>query len=392
MPSVSRLASSPALAHLRRAGEARPAPRPAPKAQPAAPARPAAPAPAVDATAAVRSFLATYDAAAIAGRALRPVDLDKKLTGSNVKFRAEDEQGNSYTFKPFKPWHTGFEQEQFALALRARAGEPYLPVVPQRLTLPTGRTLEGYVKPRLRGTDDLEGAPKSWSKPQRAQLLADAAWAEFLGNYDLKLDQYKTFEVEGVKGKVLLNADWDCALTDYLREPQPLDRYKALKGGLTAAGVVPAAPPAQSLLYEAYVRGKVELDFAPMFDAVSRIEKLSEAEIRAALAPLCARRFEGGQAWGRFETPEDLVQAVLGRQKTLRGELGDLKAALDEERAYLASRKDKFLPSWREVKTWARDKWMHLGNAFVESPLLGVLNRINQKKEARRLGIEAPGT
>ena len=391
MGTIARLGSSLPPARLQRAAAPERAVRAATERKPAAPARAPQPLSTADVQAKVRAHLAGYDASTIAGRTLKPVDLDKKLTGSNVKFRAEDEAGNSYTFKPFKPWHSGFQQEQFALALRTKAGEPALPVVPQTLTLPTGRTLEGYVKPRLKDTDDLSGSPAKWSKPQRDQLLADAAWAEFLGNYDLKLDQYKTFKVEGVEGKVLLNADWDCALTDYGHDPQKLDRYKALKGGLTAVGLVPAAPPAQALLYEAHVRGKLELDFRPMFDAVGRIEKLSESDIRAALAPLLARRFENGQRWGDFQKPEDVVQAVLVRQATLRRELTGLKEALDEERSYLASRKDKLLPSWREVKTWAKDKWMHLGNAFVQSPLLGVLNRINQRKEAKKLGVDAPG-
>ena len=38
--------------------------------------------------------------------------------------------------------------------------------------------------------------------------------------------------------------------------------------------------------------------------------------------------------------------------------------------------------------TWVNEKWMHLGNWFVQSPLLGWMNRRSQHKAAEEMGIK----
>jgi hypothetical protein len=316
---------------------------------------------------------------------LHQTDIGQKLTGSNVKFRAEDEAGHKVTFKPFQLGSVNFERDEFATTLRREAGEATIALEPQSLTLPNGQTFPGYVKPRFK-SDDMPSDVVQWNSTERAELLADSAWAEFLGNYDLKLDQYKVVDLKD--GKAAVDVDWDCSLLDYLR-PQPLDRFKAYKAGLTEKGLLPAAPTTQSLLFEDYVHGKTDLDFAPMYEAIGRIEQLSEAQIREALAPFAEKQFANGGTFGPFKSADELVGAIVGRQKNLRATFQKFEGSLKEERAFYLDRKDHLLPDTREVKTFVKEQWAHLGNWFVKSPFLGMLNRVSQRHAAKALGIES---
>ena len=321
----------------------------------------------------------------IAKATLTPTDLDKKLTGANVKFHAEDAAGNKFTFKPYEAGSTNFQRDHFAGTLRAEAGEAVVRVIPQTLTLPSGQKLEGYVKPKFGKSEELPSDPAKWSDVQRAELLADAPWAEFLGNYDLKLDQYASVALnDDLTQKALIDGDWDVSLSDY-EHPSDLNRFKAFKVGLAAKNIVPAAPPTQNLMYESYVHGKIDLDFAPMYAAIGRIEALPEKDIRAALAPFIAARFAEGKPFGEYKTGEELVQGVLLRQKTLRTTFQDFEGALKSERKHYDERS---LPNLKDAKTMIQEDWMHLGNWFVQSPLLGWMNRHSQRKEAEKLGIK----
>ncbi len=323
--------------------------------------------------------------AEIAGAKLTPTDLDKKLTGANVKFHAEDAKGTKFTFKPYQPGSTNFQRDQFAGTLRAEAGEAVVRVIPQKLTLPSGQKLEGYVKPKLGKTEALSAEPTQWSEVQRGQLLADAPWAEFLGNYDLKLDQYASVSLDDkLPQKALIDGDWDVSLSDY-EFPQPLDRFKAFKVGLTAKNIVPAAPPTQNLMYEAYVHGKIDLDFQPMYAAIGRIQALPEKDVRASLAPFIAAQFAKGKSFGQYKNGEELVQAVLARQRSLRTKFEGFETSLKTERTHYQNRN---VPSPSDGKTWVKEKWMHLGNWFVQSPLLGWMNRRSQHKKAEEMGIK----
>ncbi len=315
---------------------------------------------------------------------LTPADLDKRLTGSNVKFHALDVAGDKFTFKPFEPGSTNYQRDLFAGTLRAEAGEAVVRVVPQKLTLPSGQTLDGYVKPKLSKTDELPSDPAKWSQVQRSEILADAPWAEFLGNYDLKLDQYAAVSLgDKLSEPAVIDGDWDVSLSDY-EHAGPLDRFKAFKVGLAAKNLVPAAPPTQNLLYEAYVHGKLELNFLPMYAAIDRIEALPQKDIRAALAPFIAAKFADGKGFGPYKNGEELTQAVLGRQRTLRSKFQTFEGSLKAERQHY---QDEKIPTPSDVKTWVKEKWMHLGNWFVKSPMLGWMNRLTQAKTEKKMGI-----
>jgi hypothetical protein len=322
------------------------------------------------------------DAGKLETATLHQTELDKPLTGANVKFRAEDDKGTKVTFKPFETWTTNFERDEFAQKLRSEAGEVTIPVIAQKLTLANGKTVEGYVKPRFK-SDDMPTEVVNWNPTERGELLADSAWAEFLGNYDLKLDQYK--EVTTDQGKQVVDVDWDCSLQDY-EDPTKLDRFKLMATGI-AKHLFPAAPTSQSLLFEDYVHGKTDLDFTPLFDAVGRIENLSEAQLREAIKPFTDKQFANGGTFGAYKTSDELVAAVVGRQKNLRAEFTGFVGELKAEREFQASREGK-LPDLQQVKTFVKEKWQHLGNWFVKSPFLAMTNHWSQHQAAKRLGID----
>ncbi len=342
----------------------------------------------------------------ISAAQLHVVDLGQKFTGSNIKFHAEDgsDPAHKFTFKPFNPASTNFEKDVMGNSIRARGGEASAQPVPQSLTLPDGQVLDGYVKPHVKG-DDLTGDPTKWSPGVIDSVLADAPWAEFLGNYDLKLDQYKVIKV-GEKDKdargegtaaaqsdtkderptVAVNRDWDTVMSDYQQQDH-LDRYKAFKTGIVAKGWLPAAPPAQNLLYEAYVKGRLDINFAPMFEAIERIQAIPDADIAADMKPFLDKTFAKGKTFGPYKSPNELVAAVLDRKAHLKENFERFVQDLKDERAGLAADKARFIPTMRELRTWLRDSWMHLGEWFVESPLLKKLNQHTQHKEAKKLGI-----
>ena len=247
----------------------------------------------------------------IAKLELRPVaGADKALSGASAKLVVEAD-GQRYVAKLRDTKYLKLEREQFAHALRRAADEPTVSIAPQTVKLPSG-DLHVYVKPFIPASGQLPANPRLWSPAERNTILAEHAWAEFLGNYDTKNEQSLVLDLPG--GKKALNIDWDLALTDYEKNG-PISRFKHF----SPEHHLPFAPPAHALLYRDFVHGKIDLDFAPTFDAISRIEKLSDQQIRDALAPFLAHAFaEPGAHVGPYRDPESLVKAVIGRRDGLR--------------------------------------------------------------------------
>lgn len=256
---------------------------------------------------------------ALPGATFVPLDGASALTGSSMKFMAHAPGGaQAYVFKPFVGPRTAFEADRAAYDLRRAAGERAVSVSENTLRLPDGRVLPGSAKPLLRNQGALSSDPRNWTAAQRERVLADHPWMELLGNYDTKVDQYIR------QGDHALNIDWDQAFSDYATN-QPLTRFKALNK---------LNPPAQNLLYQAYVHGEVTLDFRPLFDTIGRIQGLSDAELRRELAPYTRAAFAHGATLGPYATPDDFMRAVLQRKSGLSAEFRRFVAQLQAERAY----------------------------------------------------------
>jgi hypothetical protein len=257
--------------------------------------------------------------AEIRAEKLEPVG-SLSLRGARPKLMLRDSRGRMYMFKQHNPAHTWMERELFAVAIRRAGGEPTIPVVPLRLEH-EGHIVEGMVKPFIDARGELPSDPRRWNAGQRAAVMADHAWAEVTGNYDLKTDQTLLVPVPGVRGGGAVNGDWDLSLTDYLTE-RPVSRYKAMN----------AAPPAQNLLYNDFVHGRLELSFRPLRDAVRRIQRIPDQTVVAALQPFLAKAFAGGRAHGPYQKPQELIDAVLRRKASLERTFDKLIRDLRAER------------------------------------------------------------
>jgi hypothetical protein len=333
------------------------------------PAKPLAPREmAPEAARAVRAErTAVYSDAEIAALKLEPAKAEA-LRGNSVKALAKDPAtGRKFLFKPMEEGSTAFETERFAMTMRRAANEPTVPAVRQQLKTPDGKVLDGYVKPFVENEGLLKADPKAWTRGEQEAVLGDHAWAEFLGNYDTKSDQYVKMPGSA------LNVDWDHALSDYA-SPQALTRFKAHN----------PAPPAQAVLYQAYVRGEVDLDFGALRDAAARIAKIPDAQVKAELQPFLAKTFANGGTWGPYQTAEALTNAVLARKHNLVGKFEAFVVGLQQERAFNLGRGGKPKPWPAYVQTAIEDKKIEAIGPLVDTPAFAKGNQLIQALNAAR--------
>jgi len=115
------------------------------------------------------------------------------------------------------------------------------------------------------------------------------------------------------------------------------------------------------------VRGALDLDFGPSFDAIERIHGLSDQEIRGALGPFLDRVFEApGRGYGPYPTRDALVQAVLARRDRLRDQFEVFVRSLMDERAQRLARSPR-PPRMRQILADLRDGKMWLANRVLGS-------------------------
>jgi hypothetical protein len=278
------------------------------------------------------------------------------LRGARAKLIVRDSQGRKYMFKQHDPAQTWPDREHFAQVLRQAAGEPHAPVAVTRVKLPDGRVVEGTVKPFLASEGELPANPRRWTAGLIAAVLADHAWAEMLGNYDTKTDQSLVIQPAGLRDKAAINIDWDLSLTDYVAA-RPVSRHKAMNSG----------PPAHNLLYNAFVHGRLDVDFAPLRDAVGRIQAIPDATVVQAMQPFLTKAFAGGKALGPYRTAAQLVSAVLARKASLGQTFESLIGELEGERAEHAAGTGRYA-GLGKVRSETRDARMVAWGRFIQSP------------------------
>lgn len=265
---------------------------------------------------AVRALDMPTDAAVLAAT-LSPAGSAADLGGMNPKLKVRDENGRVYIFKTEVATRGGMDgfSGRLANTLRSMAGEPVVSVLPKQVRLEDGTVLKGHVKPMAKIDGVLGNRPAEWSAKERAAILADGPWIELLGNYDAKPDQYVKV------GGTIVNTDWD--VSDFgSGDLGPISRAKAHN----------PMPPAQTLLFREYVHGRIDLDFAPTFDTLSRIEKIPDAEFRTHVRGYAEQAFARGQTGG-FANVGAMVDAYAARKDSLRPRFEALVADLTAERA-----------------------------------------------------------
>src|SRR6185369_6883835 len=148
-------------------------------------------------------------------------------SGMNQKMIVEG-GGKRFLFKPKGQtliFDTLYESDVAAMNLRRAGDEPTIPIVDQRVKMPDGRVIEGYVKPFVEGSKELGTVPGEWTPTQTSQVLVDAAWAEWLGNGDTKPSNTLSFQPEGAPELGGINIDWDLTFIDY-KKNIGLSRFK----------------------------------------------------------------------------------------------------------------------------------------------------------------------
>ncbi len=226
------------------------------------------------------------------------------LRGCSEKLVVEDDEGARYVFKVPPKRRFPLEAELFATRVRRATGLVSVSNVQHQVVL-GDEVLHGYVKPYVANGGLLGMDPLRWTELQRTAVLVDHAFAEMTGNYDTKPDQYVKV------GDAATNVDWDHSFYDHRQRPraheEPLSRHKKQK----------PSPPAQQLLWWAFVRGHIDVDFDPLLETAARIAALPPDVVQDAMAPFLARAFAYGGRWGCFATADELAENVLQRQRAL---------------------------------------------------------------------------
>ncbi|MBX7098065.1 MAG: hypothetical protein K1X89_10155 [Myxococcaceae bacterium] len=307
---------------------------------------------------------------------------DAEPGGTSAKFVVEaqvpDKDGKletkKFTFKPNPDPRHFYARDDFANTLRRAADEPAL-ADGARVHMPINdhQAIEGWVRPRVGSNGrELGNDPKAWTEAEARQVVVDAVWSEFLGNYDMKTDQYAIRDLKKQDTQVAFNKDWDLTLHDYEKSQGELDRYKTYKWKI---------PTAQNLLFMSYVHGDVNVDFGAMRDAVKRIQGLSDGEVKAALAPFIEAQFKDGASFGQYRTGDELVSAVLARRDALGAQFEEFIGTLEKERGHLTDGKPNL--SWGDFKRWLKDERVKVlgwvGNSFILD-LYNAHNRHNAEK------------
>src|SRR6185436_16845837 len=131
--------------------------------------------------------------------------------------------------------------------VRRLGGRPALPTIARELDLPGIGPTVGMLQPFLEHEEGgLATDATLWSDVQRELMLREHPWEWLVANLDTHVDQYVLLGPE----RYPFDIDWDHSLFDL--EVTQLDRFTKR---------MPAIAPVRNALYDAYVHGRVDVDF-----------------------------------------------------------------------------------------------------------------------------------
>jgi hypothetical protein len=163
----------------------------------------------------------------------------------------------------------------------------------------------------------LAADPKRWTKAQVNAVLLDDPWLHLVGNMDAHVRQYVEM------GNTAINVDWDRSFDPAVIDTK-LDRFR--QGHWYA-------PTAQGLLYQAYVRGEVDVNLKALVKIADRVQALPDADFLKGMDPFLTKAFANGKPYGPFKTRQAMEQALLARKASLGQDFRTLAAQLQAERA-----------------------------------------------------------
>lgn len=274
-------------------------------------------------------------------------------------------KGERFMSKCYAPGDITPFRSKATTALRRAAGEPAVHSVWREVESETG-VVFADVTHFVRGAQPVDVDPSKWNASQVGVILANHVFNRWMRNKDGKLDQYVAIQPAGAHEPTCIAVDIDVSLDPYLvgnlAEDAVLSRYNG--DFLT---------PAESRLWIAYVRDELkgpngehqEMDFAPLFDAISRVESLSRETIAQATAPLIAEAFKSHPEAERTGAHQKLVDELVTAQKALRGEFTALietsKADREEYREFGIRSVDEAKMVVHDKLRSARHKWASMG-------------------------------
>jgi hypothetical protein len=192
---------------------------------------------------------------------------DRPSAGSRPACVMHDARGRRYFFKSAPVDLVA--AEILAGEVRRLGGRPALATAPRRLELPDMGLTDGMIQPMLdHAGERLPTDPVAWSEVQREVMLREHPWEWLLANLDTHVDQYVLVGPE----KVPFNIDWDHTMLDL--HVEELTRVTSRN---------PAIPPLRNALYDAYVRGQLDLDLRGMLVEVRRVQRLDERALGRAV-------------------------------------------------------------------------------------------------------------
>lgn len=258
-----------------------------------------------------RSLAALGTPAELARVEVVPDGGDRPEGGSRPACIVRDARGRRFFLKAATREHVA--AEIIAGEVRRLGKRPSIATAARRIDVPGVGIIDGMLQPLIEHAGErLPTDPAAWSAVQREVMLREHPWEWLLANLDTHVDQYVLLGPE----RVPFDVDWDHSLLD-------LDVHELTR--VTSRN--PAIPPLRNALYDAYVRGEIDLDLRGMLRQVRRVARLDDRALTRAV-----------RAWSERcchpeEQRREVTAAFLRRKDGIGATFRTFVRALRAERA-----------------------------------------------------------
>lgn len=266
-----------------------------------------------------RSLAALGTDAELARVEVVPDGCDRPDGGSRPACIMRDARGRRYFLKAATPDHVA--AEIFAGEVRRLGKRPAVATAARRIEVPGLGVIDGMIQPLIdHAGERLPTDPGAWTAVQREVMLREHPWEWLVANLDTHVDQYVLLGPE----RVPFDVDWDHSLLDL--HVQELTRVTSRN---------PAIPPLRNALYDAYVRGEIDLDLRGMLHQVRRVSRLDDHALARSV-----------RAWSeRCGHPEEHRREVAAAFLRRKDAIGDtFRTFVRSLRAERAARRDPARP------------------------------------------------
>jgi hypothetical protein len=237
-------------------------------------------------------------------------DFGSRFGTSKNRF-LRDQSGRLFIFK-VKP-HEEVLAESVSSAVRRLGGRFSSSVVPYQMSLGGPFPEKGMLRPLVKSEGVLSADPVAWSPLQREAIMLDQPWNWLLQNPDTHVAQYALF------GKEQLPINIDCDRSFSEPNDLPVTRF-------TQKVFLPTT--ASSLVYDAYVHGRLDLDFSGLEAEVQAIANIDDGKLAAEL-----RRYAEAR-WQNEGDRQLFVIKGLERKERIGEEFQTFISELELERAH----------------------------------------------------------